>query len=171
MTHGYSGTPLSKKLGIGGGPRVRRGSFYRASLLLPILLPGVFWLLPAPLADIAGAADPSGIVLGPLLGSLVLGGIPYAAFALLILIWSRGKSGRELRRVSWWSPVLFLPPLLAWIAWQMMFTGQSLGVADCDIGLMYGVLSLLVGYFYVLCVAGLAWAATRLGWLEAIEPA
>ena len=108
MTAGYSGTPLSKKLGIGGGPRVRRGSFYRASLLLPILLPGVFWLLPAPLADIAGAADPSGIVLGPLLGSLVLGGIPYAAFALLILIWSRGKSGRELRRVSWWLSLIHI---------------------------------------------------------------
>lgn len=149
-------------------PRVRRTSFYRASLLLPIVLPGVFWLLPTPVADLAGAADPSGIVLGPLLGSLVLGGVPYVAFALIILIWSRGKSGRELRRLSWWSPVLFLPLLLIWIAWQMMFTGQSSVAADWDIGVLYGSLGLVVGYFYVLSVAGLAWAATRLGWLEPI---
>ena len=44
--------------------------------------------------------------------SLVFAGIPYAAFVVFALIWSKSRTDSEIKKAMWLAPLLFLPLLV-----------------------------------------------------------
>src|ERR1051325_4098294 len=70
--------------------------FFQLSFALPILVPAILWLLPT-----------NNIVLIILRVSILLGGLPYILFIIPVLVWSRNKSGDEIRFFTYFSPLIF----------------------------------------------------------------
>lgn len=114
--------------------------YFRAALFLPLIC-GVlsFW--------------------SPYLDFLAIGllyyGPRYIVFAILVLLWSRGREEKILRKVTWILPIVFVPFLLISIPdnhgprppfeWQTFITEVS----------KISLLALVVGYAYVLITWGL----------------
>lgn len=82
--------------------------------------------------------------------SLALGGLPYLFFITAILFWSRNKSVRAIRRLSWFSPVLFVLATaalsLAAIPFGATFREVFLFV------IIFSVYALVFGYLYVFVI-------------------
>ncbi len=110
------------------------------SLLLPVLAP-----LPACLPLAAGARITDG-PLFPLVASLLVGGVPYAVLALLLLRKMRGRDEDGLRRLTLGAPWGMLLLLL-------LCTGPW--------GLFAAPYVLAFGYGYVLLAFGLLWVLRR----------
>jgi hypothetical protein len=116
-----------------------------ASLLTPLILPLLLGLA----AKMTGNELLS-VFAAIFLLSLALGGIPYLIFGVAILIWSRGRSIDEVRRISYWSPLLFLLGLSVLDLFYLMFSGdlhEFLGFL-----LLSSVYVPLFGYLYVFLV-------------------
>src|SRR5918993_3410861 len=84
--------------------------YFQISLLLPIAAPLVslsfagLFASPSP-----GPAPGWRVVLLLLFGSLLFGGVPYILFAAGLLFWMRGKGAREVQRMTYVAPLLFIP--------------------------------------------------------------
>jgi hypothetical protein len=114
--------------------------YFRAALFLPLIC-GVlsFW--------------------SPKLDFLAIGllyyGPRYIVFAILVLLWSRGREEKILRKATWILPIVFVPFMLISIPdthgprppfeWQTFIT---------EVGKI-SLLTLVVGYVYVLIAWGL----------------
>jgi hypothetical protein len=78
-------------------------TYYRAALLLPLVVPGLF-------AVGLLLEDKPPLLLGIwvyLFGSLLIGGFPYVLFAAGFLFWSRGRSDAQLRRAVLLAPLVY----------------------------------------------------------------
>lgn len=135
-------------------------SFYRRSLWLPIALPLVVTALQGAIP--AGQVKES---LGLLPLSLVFGGAPYAIAAVILFLWMSDKPPRKVRRIS------FVFPLALAIVITLVFSALGLvgtaagGHAAADalnLGVVFGLFTLLIGYPYVLLVELIRIAAVRL---------
>lgn len=118
-----------------------------ALLLLPLLLPGVvlgiLWGLYG-IEKLQTLPHEVAIVLQFLMGQLFLGGPPYAVFAIIVMWWGRNKTERQMRKASWFLPLIF------------SLIGCVLCVfASWELAIAIGLSILGFGYFYVLLAHGI----------------
>ena len=123
--------------------------YFQISLLLPIAVPlvSLFFASPGPLRGWR-------VVLLLLFGSLLLGGIPYLLFAAGLLFWMRGKSAREVQRMTYVAPLLFIPVFVscavALAILELILSGTN--KVEAGLVLLSCALILIFGYVYVLAV-------------------
>ena len=117
--------------------------YARIAVLLPLLVPACVYLL-----HVLGFVGPS-LMLGGLLGSILVAGIPYAAFAVVALVFLWNRPLVEYTRWSVRAPVIFLPLLALFLAWSE-FLGRVRSLLEfCDMLLVTVPVVLILGYAYV----------------------
>ena len=128
-------------------------SIYRLSIWLPIVIPaallGIAQALSLPLADIS-------MVLEILVGSLVIGGVPYFFLALWGTWWVGGQPEPEIRRMMFRAPLL----MVALFAPAALVVGLVVGALKpfTAVAVIGSVIIIPLGYAYVaLTVALRAW--------------
>lgn len=142
---------------------MRRVSYYRAALVLPILIPLFVWLFMHRL----GENDADAMIALFFLYSLPIAGLPYLGFAGVFAWWMRNKPAASIRRATRWAPVLFIPWLWLVLLVQGMIRGTvgalmpDGNLAKLFLLLLLGVL--VVGYAYVGMVEAGRWLGERLG--------
>lgn len=112
-------------------------TYYRCALLLPLVVPAA--------AMLTGQRS---ALLVYLVGSLIIAGVPYVVFAIGFLLWSRGRTGEELARAVWLTPILFALVLMAALAVYLAATGG--GVERWSALSTMGGVAMVFGYVYVL---------------------
>jgi hypothetical protein len=126
---------------------------YRISIWLPIAIPaallGLTQALSLPLADIS-------MVLEILVGSLVIGGVPYFFLALWATWWVGDRPEAEIRRMMFRAPLLMVALFAsAELVGGLVFDSLMPSVA---VALLGSVIIIPLGYAYVaLAVALRAW--------------
>lgn len=138
---------------------MREFTYYRLAATLPVVIPFI--------AHLVYRDDPAIGVVDRVTIPLYVSGIAwpaYVPFAAVLFWWLRGQPAARYRRVSWITPILFLPPFLAYllaVRWWTASTEPWVGVL-----IFYSVVVLLFGYGYVLLThAGrrvLAWRGRAL---------
>ena len=125
---------------------MRVTTFYRLSIWLPLVVPGAFAGLRYGL-HIAPAPDsPFGPVVGIFMGSLLYGGVPYAALGLWA-IWRIGDySEPQITRLMIWSPPLMIGASIVFWLLAGLWVGQPQFVL---VGVLSGVFVIPLGYGYV----------------------
>jgi hypothetical protein len=134
-------------------------TYYRWSATVPLLVPLI--------AQFVYRDNPAIGLFDRVAIPLYLSGIAWPAyipFAAALFWWLAGQPAARYRRVSWITPVLFLPPFLAYlllVRWWTASTEPWAGVL-----IFYSIVVLLFGYGYVLLThAGrrvLAWRGRAL---------
>ena len=77
--------------------------------------------------------------------------MPYIIFGLVILLWSINKTEADLRKLSYFAPLIFLLLLLA-VGFIFSFvTGEELE-KTVKIALLFSMYVIIIGYFYVIVV-------------------
>lgn len=120
--------------------------YYRRTLALPLLLP----VLTLPLMR-AEARLPEGLAVPTLLlyGSLLIGGIPYALFAVGFLLWMRGRPDHEVRGGILLSPIAYAVMLMI-CAVTFLAIDTPMAWNDLDVICALGAIAVVFGYAYVL---------------------
>ena len=117
--------------------------YVRIAVFLPLLVPACAYLL-----HVLGLVDRS-FLLGGLVGSVVIGGIPYAAVAVTALAYLWNRPVADYMRWSLRAPIVFIPVLVAFLVWSQ-FLGRVQSLLEfCDILLFTVPAVLIVGYAYV----------------------
>jgi hypothetical protein len=139
---------------------------YKLSLLLPLVVSGalipLFYVelrLPEWLRTAIYTTAASGLV----------GGIPYLVLVALLLLWGRGKTGKQFRRALILSPILMLPiSFLVIVIFVLIADRQSLGRQTID-GFFFFYVPWILGYGYAYVVLGLTgvFILRRLGVISA----
>ena len=117
--------------------------YARVAVFLPLLVPACVYLL-----HVLGLVGPS-LVLGILVGSILLAGIPYALFAVVALAFLWNRRLVESTRWSVRAPVIFIPVLVLFLAWSELLGRVRDLLEFCDLLLVTVPLVLLLGYAYV----------------------
>lgn len=138
--------------------RVTPTTFYRGSLVLPLLIPALtWWLFPN-----MGTAI--------LIMSLVIAGLPYLVFACF-LIWKLGRvpANGDVPQPILLAPVYFLPfELAAFLGWSAHLEGFGLNLLGALLGFLpIAMFLLMFGYFYVGATILLLVLFRGLGWIRA----
>lgn len=142
---------------------MRSRTYYRASLLIPVLVPVLLW----PLWAVLGKDSLFGIVAMVLTMALVYGGGPYAAFVIGFLVWSRGKDDARVRTAALRAPFRFAPLLFVGLVALIGIDGTEPLTFRALFGFGLGtlLLGLAFGYLYV-AVAELGHGLLRRrGWI------
>jgi hypothetical protein len=135
-------------------------TYYVRSLLLPLLAAAAAGLLGLILGESSGAAPLLGIVMW----SGLVGGLPYLLVAGGILWWSRHRSVAQLRRAIWLAPLLMVPVLLLpLVVYSVVARGGASADRFAGSILFLGAMVLLFGYGYVALVEAGALVGRRLG--------
>ncbi len=116
-------------------------TFIRWALAAPVIVP----VLGFPLLYVE--RDPFDMVGQVLVGSVVVGMIPYLAFAAAFAAWTRDRAPREVERAAWRAPLLFLPLFAGF--WLLLVTARS-GTDAMPMVMMLSLFAVGVGYVYVL---------------------
>lgn len=144
-------------------------SYYRRALLAPFAVPVV-------LSPVLLLADPlqttAGTVAVWIVYSLAFGGVQYAAFALLLARWMRGRADGAIVRAVCLAPLLFLLVLLPpWAVVEYLQNPLQWRERLSTLVLLVGGSAVVLGYAYVLlALCGAAWLA-RTGRAGAAEAA
>jgi hypothetical protein len=118
-------------------------SYYRWAMAMPVVLP----LLATGVLMVSPRDGDLGIILFYLFGSLVIGGGPYLLFAAGFLLWTRGRSDGEIRRVVLLSPLVFTGVMTVCLA---LFVAVDSGSANGDFLGASTAFGVVFGYAYVL---------------------
>lgn len=88
-------------------------SYFRASFLLPVVLPLVVERLAWVFSGFRTPADDTTMakVVEVLYLPLLLGGIPYVIFLLAVLLWSRRRDAAKIFRFTFFAPWAFIAVL------------------------------------------------------------
>lgn len=140
-------------------------TFYRLSLLLPLLAPAVAFGL----AFVAPGDSVWLPLLGALLASFVYGGAAYVLVALLLLGWMRGRPDREIGRMVWLAPLLMLPAEAIMLPLQSVLLQGRFGPEDWE-GAWAAVpvvsaAVLVFGYAYAALTLAVFYVGARNGWI------
>ncbi|HEU0015705.1 MAG TPA: hypothetical protein VFQ45_18655 [Longimicrobium sp.] len=134
-------------------------TYLRLSLLAPVVVP--LLLLPLLLIDPLPAVV--GSLMGILLFSLLIGGIPYVLFAVGLYVYLDPADERGWVRASWAAPLLYVPVLCACLlALSLLMVRPEQGSLLAGMA-YYAAWGLGVGYFYVLLVHAVRGVLTRWG--------
>ena len=117
--------------------------YARIAVSLPLLVPGCVYLF-----HLVGLVGPS-FSLGASLGSILLAGIPYAAFAVVGLVYLWNRPLVEYLRWSVRAPLIFVPILAAFLMWSQLLGRVRSFLEFGDMLLVTAPVVLLVGYAYV----------------------
>ena len=146
-------------------------TFFRQSLLLPVVAPmfvfAVVSLVPASASQVAFLM-PVGMVLGPLLLSLVFGVpayVPFACVAYLLL--GRLSTGRAMQILSCFAPIVFFPfEMILWLGLCYVDTTPNFRLAGCWDNLQpLAFYAAVLGYSYVAIVNLAYWGFVWRGWV------
>src|SRR5262245_18791500 len=117
--------------------------YARIAVFLPLLVPGCVCLL-----HLVGVVGPS-FTLGISVGSILLAGIPYAAFAIVGLVYLWDCPLTDYLRWSIRAPLIFPPIFAAFLVWSQ-FLGRVRSLLEIgDMLLITAPIVLVVGYAYV----------------------
>ena len=119
--------------------------FLQLSLVLPLAVPLAIGLMAR-----LTSSEVVDVFAAIFLLSLAFGGLPYLLFVTAILFWSRNKSVRAIRRLSYFSPLLFVLATAA-----LSLAAIPFGIALREIFLfivIFSVYALLFGYLYVFVI-------------------
>ena len=119
--------------------------FLQLSLVLPLAVPLAIGLMAR-----LTSSEVVDVFAAIFLLSLAFGGLPYLLFVTAILFWSRNKSVRAIRRLSYFAPVLFALATAA-----LRLAAIPFGIALREIFLfvvIFSVYALLFGYLYVFVI-------------------
>lgn len=140
--------------------------FYQLSLALPLIVPAILWLVPVPVLD---GIDHDALVLGPLVASFPIAGIPYAIFAMAMAAWVQRAPARGIRRLSFVAPVLFLAVFIGWCAVRVGLQGGKLDRGFVGAATFFGIFVLMVGYSYVAIIELARTIAAKRRWISVID--
>jgi hypothetical protein len=122
---------------------MREVTYYRLAATLPVVIPFI--------AHLFYRDDPTIGLIDRVTTLLYVSGIAWPAyipFAAALFWWLDGQPLARYRRVSWLTPVLFLPPFLAYLLLVRWWTASTEPWVEALI--FYSILVLLFGYGYVL---------------------
>lgn len=130
-------------------------NYYKIALLLPLAVPLLCYGLNGFFRSVLGLGNDSAIIsINAILAlSGILGGVPYALFAIACYFWGRHKPPSTLRKFSYVMPLLFAPFLIVCLVlfdasmYQSNDQFRLEGLKDAAI--LYGSFALAIGYFYV----------------------
>ena len=138
---------------------MREVTYYRGAATLPVVLPFI--------AHLFYRDDPTIGLIDRVTILLYVSGIAwpaYVPFAAGLFWWLAGAPAPRYRRVSWVTPILFLPPFWVYLLLGRWWTASPEPWADVLV--FYSIVVLLFGYGYVLLThAGrrvLAWRGRAL---------
>ncbi len=138
--------------------------FYQFALWLPIILPLVLWGSGHYPVDRKFANNTP----FPIFFNLITFGIiQYFVFALWMLYKYRGASSLLIRQISFAAPMSFAPfYVIGFLLAYMLSSFTMIGIDTVLISLVLGLISIPVGYFYVLAVRLLEWILIKTGFIQ-----
>lgn len=119
---------------------------YRLCVWMPLLVPAVVAGLVHGLGMVV-EVGPASKVVQVLLGSLLYGGVPYAALALWATWWIGGKDERQIKRLMFVAPLLMVSLFLVLSTTVGFVVGQP--VAFITLGVIGALVIIPLGYGYV----------------------
>lgn len=113
------------------------------SLVLPIVIP--VSLIPFGINNAISAI---------LIFSLVFGVIPYLVMCVGIIVWARDKNERDMRRLSYFAPLLYIIVLAASLLVLTVLTSGAAFQAKEYLAVLalFSIYAVVVGYIYVLLI-------------------
>jgi hypothetical protein len=117
--------------------------YARIAVLLPLLAPACVYVL-----HVLGLVDRS-FLLGGLVGSILIGGIPYAAVAIMALAYLWNRPLADYMRWSLRAPIIFIPVLAGFLVWSEVLGRVESLLEFGDMLLITIPAVLIVGYAYV----------------------
>lgn len=148
-------------------------TYWRLSLLLPLLLPALFSPFLQP-----GAPPLLALIAIVLLSSMVYGGLPYVLLAAGTLWWSLGKDEEQVIGALVLAPLLMVP-LVTLQTVVLYLTPVSHGSPEAGFGgtllmalqaaLYFSCWTVGLGYLYVALAWTLGRFFLRLGWVREAE--
>lgn len=138
--------------------------FYHFALWLPVILPVVMWSFGHYPVDRRFAHNTP----FPIFFNLItFGVIQYIVFAFWMLYKHRGASSLLLRQISFAAPMSFAPfYVIGFLLAYMLSSFTIIGIDTVLIALVLGLISIPVGYFYVLAVRVLEWILIKTGFIK-----
>jgi len=157
---------------------MRGRTYFRWAFALPLVLPAVMFSIAKLIQQIAGTDEPTVLLhaAGFLIAPLLVAGIPYVLFYIGVLWWSRSKTGEDLRRFTWTSPLVFTVVFTAFfitVGVGMHPTSGSSWLMDDGISGagIFALFCLGFGYAYVALIQGGYYALQRTGRIQVDEKA
>lgn len=149
---------------------MRHVTFYRLAALLPLVVPALV-AIPSLVTGrrLFTASNVFGAARAYLVGSLLIGALPYVVLAAVALVLLSRRSQRAYSAAAWIAPLLFAPWLaICWLGFVMAMTpsGQTQPSGLAGVALALGGLALVVGYGYVVVVEALRILLVRLGLVQ-----
>ncbi len=143
---------------------MKQKTWYVIALLLPIVLPFLCSLLGIFLVFLG--FKPSSILW---VGIFQLFAFPqYILFCVGVWLWLRHKSVEQIKQMSWFLPLLFVPICGAGIGIWVYFTDKSsppFFETISNYTFIAAPIAILYGYFYVIFAHTLMWAVKKFGWV------
>jgi hypothetical protein len=150
---------------------LRRITFYRGALFLPVIVPAVLWAVLSAFSEQISMRETDAELLAFFMYSLPIAGVPYILFACGFAWWMRGKAPSVLRHATFWAPILFVPFVWFVLLTQSIILSDPAATAGVPGLLLVAIGVLLVGYTYVGVVEATRWCAERVGILSVPPPA
>src|SRR5258708_6618694 len=121
--------------------------YFKTAMALPLVLPLAAWLVSR-----SGFEDPTPLT-ALLVGSILIGGIPYAFCAAAALWWLRRRSAADHRRLASIAPIAFSPFLALTILVTESLGRVTWSLDDIIVALLWSIpSSMLFGYGYLALV-------------------
>lgn len=117
-------------------------TYYRWTLLLPLLVPALAW----PLLNLLSSGF-AGMAAYLLFLSLLIGGVPYLLFAIGFLLWMRDASDARVHRGILLAPVVYTAVMVVCLTLFLLVDGTFSNSSD-SLGTFVGF-ALAFGYGYV----------------------
>lgn len=138
--------------------------FYHFALWLPVILPVVMWSFGHYPVDRKFINNTPFPVFANL---IIFGVVQYTVFALWTLYKYRGASSLLLRQISFTIPMSFAPfYAIGFLLAYMLSSFTMIGIDTVLIALVLGLISIPVGYCYVISVRILEWVLIKTGFIN-----
>ena len=151
---------------------MKESRFYKYSLLLPVAVPALVWLLVTSLSSF-NLQLPTWLIVPVVYTTFsgLIGGVPYLMLIGLLFLWARGKSDTQFKRAVALLPVLMLTVVIVLIV--VALSAEAWFQPENAVGFWDALLMLLglvpfilgFGYFYMLVVFSAAAILRRRGML------
>jgi hydrogenase/urease accessory protein HupE len=147
-----------------------RKNWYYALLSLPIVITVLSLLHIKMLPSVTGnVPDASFSYFGAAIGASQLMVMPqYLVFYLGIWVWSRHKTVEQMRRLTWYLPLLFVPVCAVGLGIYALYKGVPFAeLFNTIFGsmILFSPFIVFYGYIYVMFAHLLTWIFKKFGWI------